>query len=352
MRLDLGYSLFAFVNRFVPLAQQGTDELNLYERISFSFREGPNAFPIYVGILILGVSLIAFYGVLKLVEYYSSAEEETKRTYSILESIQSNLKLSDKQDRYLGALIEKFKDRSHYEPEVSTDYLQEYLFFILQNLTYAPKRQIRRKTHYVPDFRVGDELSLMFEVSEDSYTTLEAEILDQTEERVTIRKPHDELADGLSENRTVESTYQKGDLTLRGEAKVTRVTEDELVIDFRDGMHFEEKRTYDRISLDGLDSQLIVQEWEGKTYRFDAELTDISIGGARLNLPGKDDRLHRNMRGRVQFELPDEGEFDLEIIVIHLEEVDGATRVGVEFVDPGMANRNFLHEFVDEHKTE
>lgn len=59
--IDLAYYPLVFLSRIVPYAQQEGGELNLYQRISRSFREGPDAYPIYVGILVLGGSLIVFW---------------------------------------------------------------------------------------------------------------------------------------------------------------------------------------------------------------------------------------------------------------------------------------------------
>lgn len=336
--------------RYVPIPSLQEEELNLYERISYSFRQGPDPRPIYIGAIILILFLILSYVALRLFEYLSVYEDQAPRQYSILEAIQSNLKLSKKQDHYLEALIEKFKDQSSYEPEVSTEYLEKFLSFILQDLSYEPKRIIRRKKGYLPDLNAEDTFDLMFEVDEDSYTTVHVEVLSQDESHVTVHKPDEREDLSFQENEDVEIAYHKGNLTLRGDGEILAVTDDHLLVDLKGGLHFEEKRTYDRVEVDPIPCQLLVQEWEGDQLQFDGVLKDLSVEGARVLIDGSDERLHTNMRGRIHFELPNEREMDLEIVLIHLEEADGPTSVGLEFNQPGMQNRNVIHEFLENIK--
>ena len=336
--------------RYLPIPSLQEEELNLYERISYSFRQGPDARPIYIGAIILILFLILSYVALRLFEYFSVTEKQAPREYSILEAIQSNLELSQKQDHYLEALIEKFKDQSSYEPEVSTEYLEKFLFFTLQDLSYEPKRTIRRKKGYLPDLDPGDTLDLMFEAGEDSYTTIHVEVRSQDEGHVTVEKPAERENRSFQENDDVEIAYHKGNLTLRGDGEILAVTDDHLLIDLKGGLHFEEKRTYDRVDVDSIPCQLLVQEWEGDQLQFDGVLKDLSVEGARVLIDGSNNRLHTNMRGRIHFELPGDREMDLEIVLIHLEEVDGATSIGLEFNQPGMRNRNLLHEFLEKIK--
>lgn len=329
----------------VPLSQQ--EELNLYERISYSFNQGPDPQPIYIGAIILIAFLILSYVALRLFEYLTVTEDTEPREYSILEAIQSNLELSDKQDRYLKALIEKFKDQSSYEPEVSTEYLENFLLFVLQDLSYEPKRTIRRKKDYVPDLNKGDSLDLMLEVLEESFTTLRVDVLNQEGTHVTIQKPSGRENLSFDEYQEVEVAYQKGNLTLRGSGKIISVTDEKLLLDLEGGLHFEEKRTYDRVNVDSLPCQLLLQEWEGDQLRFDGVLKDLSVEGGRILINESDSRLHRNMRGRIQFELPGDREIDLEIVVIHIEISGDSTTVGVEFNQPGTQNRNLIHDYLE-----
>ncbi len=340
--------LFFTRNFPVPILQD--DELNLYERVSYSFNQGPDPRPIYIGAIILIVLLILSYVSLRLFEYLTPSTDTEPREYSILEAIQSNLELSDKQQRYLRALIEKFKDQSSYEPEVSTEYLEEFLFFALQDLSYKPKRTIRRKKGYVPDLDSGDSLDLMFEVSDRNYTTVHVDVLNQEDNHVSLQKPTQREDLSLEKNKDVEVTFQKGKLNLRGTAKILSVTDDQVLIDLQGGLHFEEKRTYDRVDVSSIPCQLLVQEWQGDQIKFDGVLKDLSVEGARIRFDGTDSRLHRNMRGRIHFELPEGREMDLEIVLIHIEVSGDTTSVGIEFNQPGMQNRNLLHEFLDKVK--
>jgi hypothetical protein len=338
------------VGGLLPLAQQGSNETTFWKQLSGSFRQGPDATPIYIGIVVLILALVGAYFLLQFFSSFGTTKTKRKK-YNILESIQSNLKLSDRQERYLKALIEKFKNRASYEPEISTEYLEDFLFFAVQNLTYAPKRSIRRKTHYVPDFTINESIDIMVKIDDETYTTLESDILGQNDDTVTIKRPFGEYADELSEGQSVDVAYKEGELTLRGPARIKTITDDQAKLELSRGMHFEEQRTYDRVPLQKTTCQLILQEWEGKTIRVEGILQDISVGGAKLLVDQLNSRIHRNMRGRMQFEL-NAKEMDLEVVVIHVEDENDPPTLGVEFMEPGMRNRNLLHEFVSDKSDE
>lgn len=335
----------------VPVAQLLPQDGSFYEQLSSSFRQGLDPGPVYVGIIVLTSLMILLYVFLRLMSGLFSGSAPKKKKFNILESIQSNLRLSDKQERYLDALIEKFKNRASYEPEVSTDYMRDFLFYAIQNLTYAPKRKIRRKTHYVPDFEIGSTLDLMLQVEEDTYTTLRAEIVEQDEEIVNIKKPSATEVPEFHQDQSIDTAYNKGDLILRGEARIKAISDGNLALEYPLGMHFEEQRTYDRVKVNDLDCQLILQEWEGETIRVEGTVTDLSVGGAKIHVPIKDNRIIENMRGRVQFKNEQSLNIDLEIVVIHREHDEDGYSLGVEFIDPGMTNRNLLEQFLTDRKS-
>jgi len=336
----------------LPVSQQGNGELTFYEQFSRAFSRGLAPGPVYAWILGLLIMLVAVYWLLRLLSYLSHTSETTQKQYSILESIESNLKLSDRQQRYLKALIEKFKDRSTYEPEVSTEYLRDFLFFSIQNLAHAPKRSIRRKTHYVPEFKADHNVDVMVQLDDETYTTLQTDVLDQDEEKVRLTIPSDaSRSDELRQGLMVNLAYKKGDLTLRGEAEIVSRDNRVLTLDLHRGMHFEEKRTYDRVEVEQIPCQLILQEWEGQTLRYEGFLNDLSVGGARVVLPDSDTRIDHNMRGRVQFEVNSSDELDLEVMVIHSEMNEPPYTVGLEFLDPGMVNRNNIHNYIQKRQS-
>lgn len=344
----------AITSTFGPVfAQQGGNEQTFYERLSSSFRQGPDPMPIYIGGIILIIVLILGYWLLRMYTDFLAPREKTDRKVSILDAIKQNIKLSNKQERYLQALIEKYQDKHPYDPEVKTEYLENFLFFALQSLTHAPDRAIRRKTHYVPEFDEEDSLEIMFKTDDTSYTTEKCQILEQNEDDVVIQKPNDTTAGQFREGREVSAAYHKGELTLRGSGEIRHSMDEKVLLHFPEGLHFEEHRTYDRVEVEDLACQLILQEFEGEAIYLEGEFEDISIGGARVMVDRVDDRVHENIRGRLQFALADDRELDFQVSVVYLDVgvEEGTMEMGLQFIEPGLANREHLHDYIESKKS-
>lgn len=340
-------------NALMIFAQQN-NELNLYQRVSRSFKQGPDPTPIYIGGIVLIIVLILMYWILRMYTDFLARDQSKSKKVSILEGIQQNIKLSQKQEKYLLALIEKFQDKHPYDPEIKTEYLEKFLFFALQSLTHAPDRAIRRKTHYVPTFETDDVLEVMFKTDDTHYTTEKCEIVEQDEGNVVIMQPGNVGASQFREGREIATAYHKGELTLRGHAEIRHVMDEKILLNFPEGMHFEEHRTYDRVDVTDLPCQLILQEFEGESIHLKGDFLDISIGGARVEVHEIDDRVHENIRGRLQFELEGGRELDIQVSVVFLEaEVDtGTMELGLQFLEPGLANREYIHDFVEKKQSE
>lgn len=333
-----------------PLAQQNND-LNVYERISQSFNQGYDPTPIYIGFIVLVIALVLAYWILRMYTDFLAPGEQKSEKIGILQAIRQNIKLSNKQEKYLKALIEKYQDKHPYEPEVKTEYLENFLFFALQSLTHAPDRAIRRKTHYVPEFDRDDEMDVMFKTNDTHYVTKRCEVIEQEEDNVVIAMPDDIDSSEFREGRSVATAYHKGDLTLWGEAEIKHLMEDKILLNFPEGMHFEEHRTYDRVSVHDLECDLILQEFEGEAVHLEGRFIDLSIGGARVEVRSFDERVHENIRGRVQFEL-DGREIDMQVSLVYLDADEDAEtmEMGLQFLEPGLSNRQHIHDFVDRKK--
>ncbi|MFB6346544.1 MAG: hypothetical protein ABEK50_12360, partial [bacterium] len=300
-------------------AQQDPEDLNPYQRIARSFREGPDPRPIYVGAIVLIIFLVIAYWILRMYTDFLAESESKGSTVGILEGIQKNIKLSNKQERYLKALIEKFQDKHRYDPEIKTEYLEQFLFFAIQSLTHAPDRAIRRKTHYVPTFEENDTLEVMFKIGDTTYTTEICKIVEQSDDSVAITKPEDVDLTELREGRQISCAYHEGELTLRGQAEIRHIMDEKILLVFPEGMHFEEHRTYDRVDVDEIPCQVILQEFEGEAIKLNGIILDLSVGGAQIKVQDYNEKIHENMRGSLQFK-PEEGyELDLDIALVHLE---------------------------------
>lgn len=335
---------------FGPIAQQN-DDLNVYQRISRSFNQGPDPTPIYIGFIVLVIVLVLSYWVLRMYTDFLAPGEQKSEKVGILEAIRQNIKLSNKQEKYLRALIEKYQDKHPYDPEVKTEYLEKFLFYALQSLTHAPDRAIRRKTHYVPKFETEDELDVMFKTNDTHYATERCSVVEQDGDNVVIEMPEDIDSSEFREGRAVSTAFHKGDLTLWGEGEIKHLMEDKILLNFPEGMHFEEHRTYDRVEVHDMECDLILQEFEGEAVHLEGRFLDMSIGGARVKTRSVDERVHENIRGRLQFEL-EERELDIQVSLVYLDiDEDADTmEMGLQFLEPGLANRQHIHDFVERKK--
>lgn len=331
---------------WLALFAQANPEVEFYTRLSRAFRGGLRSVDVYVAIGLFVLVLLALLGLTwAWREFRSPSRKKKGKRMTILDAIRKNVQLTDNQNRYLSALIEKFKNRHPHDPEVSTDYLRTFFRFAVQNLTHAPTQTLRRKTQMVPDLEIGHTMELMVERN-DEYRTLKARIRDQNDEYVRVELPPDARESDLVSGELIPVYYGKGDLHMRGEARVDERDPPNALLSLDQGLHFEEQRTEKRVETANVPSRIHLEQPAGEPFTLRGTMVDVSIGGALVELRDDAGDVEADQRGHIEFDLPVYGAMDLDVFVVHVHDEEEPVQLGLQFMNTNADERETLQDYV------
>ncbi|MFP4686874.1 MAG: flagellar brake protein [bacterium] len=319
-------------------------ELKIFGRIAHSFTG--DRFPIEMLLIYVFVFFLILGGIVGLIWLFNQISGRDQKKITVLEALQENYQLSSSQERYLEALIEKFKNRNPHDPEISSDYMQKFLEYVVQNLTHAPDQTLRRQVHHVPRLEAGQELQIMYR-DDGQYKTQRCEILDQKDKYITLRKPDEEVQ--LSKEQKIEVTYRLEDLHYRGDAEIRTISESELIVFLPQGLRFEEKRVFYRLPLNSLEARLTLQCAKNNTVFLEGTLEDISAEGACMLVEKPEEvKLKKHLRGTLEFDLPGFRTVDIRCEVVRAVEKTESYELGLKFVQLSVVVKeniiNFIHK--------
>lgn len=339
------------LNVLLPVTQQNPPttpgEIAFWEDFTHGFQQSWDATPIIFWSIVLGLAGAGIYGIVKAFEWRSDQTKKEGKQYDVLQALQQNLVLSQSQREYLKALIEKFKNRNPYEPEVSTEYLRKFLEFSVHNLTHSPTQTLRRRIHRTPDFEEGHHVEIMVERSNE-YQTCSFEIKSQDKKYVVLKPTPGEDTD-LQEGDTVEVSYRQDHLYLRGEAEIRQVTDNEIIIYLAEGLHFEEQRSYRRMDTNDIPCDISFRGNGDKKIVTKGTIQDISAEGARVYVDTERGEFHKNMRGTIEFSLPGFSELSLFAEVVRVDDMEeNRQELGIHFTRVSMGDRERIFQFINE----
>jgi c-di-GMP-binding flagellar brake protein YcgR len=347
--------LFGKVDQLIPSIQENPPttpgEIKFWEDFTRGFREGWDPTPILFWTFVFVLAGVGIWGIIKVIEWQSGPSTKKGKKYDVLEALQQNLVLSKSQRQYLEALIEKYKNRNPYEPEVSTEYLREFLEFSIHNLTHSPTQTLRRRIHRTPNFEEGHHVELMVEKS-GGYHTFSFKIESQDEKYVVLKPTPGDDAE-LKEGDNVEITYRQDHLYLRGEAEIRQATDNEVILYLPEGLHFEEQRSYRRMDTNSIPCDLSLRNHEDKKVKTSGTIEDISAEGARVIIGTDRGKCDTNMRGTIEFELPGFSKLSLFAEIVRAEErADESQELGIHFTRVSMGDRERIFQFINQKEKE
>ncbi len=330
--------------RLVPMTQITVGDESPLGRISRGFTS--ERFPVGNVLIYILIFALVLGGIFGLFWLFNQILSPSKKKISVLKALQENYELSASQERYLEALVEKFKNRNPHDPEISNEYLESFLEYVVQNLTHAPDQTLRRQVHHVPTLTEGDDLQIMFQ-EDKQYKTHRCDILDQQDKYITLQKPDEELQ--IKKGQKIEVTYRQEDLHYRGDGEVRSINEKELIVFLPEGLRFEEKRVFYRLPLNSLPGRLTLQGAENKTIFLEGTLEDISAEGACMLVDKPEDtKLKKHLRGSLEFELPNYRTVDIRCEVVRAIEQKEKYELGLKFVQLSVVVKeniiNFIHK--------
>lgn len=331
-----------------PLAQAQDGEVDFWTEFTRSFNQGLDTSALFFWLGILGLFLLGVYGILRVLKWGGDRKPSRHgKKYDVLQALQQNLVLNKSQREYLNALIEKYKNRNPYEPEISTNYLREFLENTVHNLTHSPTQTLRRQIHRTPEFREGNHVELMVE-QDNEYRTCSFEIMNQDHRYLTLSPtPGDEIR--LHEGDDVEISYRKGNLYLRGNAEIRQSTEEEVILFIPSGLHFEEQRSYRRMDTNSIPCKLNLRNNEDKKIVSKGTIEDISAEGAKVFMSTDRGNAQKNMRGTIEFTLPGHSDMSLFIEVVRAQEYTrDEQELGIHFTRMDMGERERIFQFINE----
>lgn len=300
-----------------------------------------------LGVVALVLLLAGIYGI---VWIWRQSQQQKEKQVTILEAFQENYKLSDGQEQYLEALIEKFKNRYKHEPEVATSYLKQCLEYSVKNLTHAPNQTLRRQVHKIPEIDPDEEI-LIISRTNGTFETLSSEILRQKEKYLTIPRPTDLEEYSLEEDKNVEISYSQHHLTYRGRGKIQAITEDEIILYVPDGLHFEQQRVYTRLNVDGVDVKLTLQGNENETIIGEGEMQDISVEGAGVKIE-TESSINKHFQGTLAFKLPEQEQMEIRVEVVRVNQNGSKYNLGLKFIQLELSTREHLARFIKRKQAE
>jgi len=331
-----------------PLAQAQDGEAAFWAEFTRSFNEGLDTSALFFWLGIVALFIMGTYGILRALEWGGDRKPSRRgKKYDVLQALQQNLVLNKSQKEYLNALIEKYKNRNPYEPEISTNYLREFLESTIHNLTHSPTQTLRRQIHRTPDFREGDHVELMVE-QDNEYRTCSYEITDQDNKYVILSPtPGDDIS--LHEGDDIEISYRKGNLYLRGNAEIRQATENEVILFIPSGLHFEEQRRYRRMDTNSIPCKLNLRNDENKKIVTKGTIEDISAEGALVFMSTDRGIAKKNMRGTIEFTLPGHSEISLFAEVVRAKEYTrDEQELGIHFTRMDMGERERIFQFIND----
>lgn len=314
-------------------------------QIARGFAEGrTSSIKIALGILTLVLIIGGISGVVWLLTQYQRKKE---KKLTILEAFQQNYKLSDGQEQYLEALIERFKNNYVHEPEVASGYLENFLEYIVKNLTHAPDQTLRRQVHEIPDLEPDEEI-LVILPRENTYRAVKSTV-DRQKDRYLTLPARPQLIDlEPDEEDRVEICIQKGHLTYRGRGKIQAITSDEVIIHLPEGLHFEQQRVYTRVQVDNVEASLTLESGDGETFTARGLVQDLSVEGACLAIDAADS-VERHQQGTVKFQLPGQDEIEARVEVVRANESSADCKLGLKFIHLELETREEIARFIKEH---
>ncbi|MGM0381180.1 MAG: flagellar brake protein [bacterium] len=334
---------------FLQLTAQAEPQTSPYGRIGQAFTEGRWQMmgPLVYGLLVLFGLIFGTYG---LYWVWNQLTGEKKKKITVLEALQENYELSSSQNRYLDALVEKFKNRNPHDPEISNDYLLNFLKYTVQNLTHAPDQRLRRQVHHVPELKAGDIMQVMINIDQE-FRTHTCKIIEQNKKYIHLTFSEDRPP--LEKGKQVEVSYRQEDLYFRGKGKIENVLEDKIIIHLPDGLHFEEKRTFFRLPVDSLPCKLTLKDSGDNTAVLKGEMEDISAEGACVLIDETDKiDLEQHLRGTIEFELPGFREVNIRVEIARTQDKGNQLELGMKFTRIGMAVRERIIQFIHNRQPE
>ncbi len=347
---EIIFNLNQIVTAWFPNPGMNSEQSSALRQIGEGFQMGrTDPRHVLLGIVTMLLILGGIAGIIWLLNQYRKKKE---KKLTILEAYQNNYRLSDGQQQYLEALIERFKNNYVHNPEVATSYLKQFLEYSVKNLTHAPSQTLRRQVHKIPNIEPDEEILVILGDNE-KFETLTTTVLRQKDRYLTIpTSPEVENLD-LNEGQSVEISSQQGHLHYRGRGKIQAVTEEETIFHVPDGMHFDQQRVYTRVSVDDddIEAKLCVQCPDDETIAISAELKDISVEGARLLADKSAAEISKHNQGTLEFELPDSDIISVRIEVVRAQKENGKIDLGLKFTNLSLDTREHISRFVKQ-KTE
>ncbi len=276
-------------------------------------------------LFLLLILLITGFTILAGMKYYRKKWQRI----GLLETLKNNYPLKENQEKYLEALVERFKNSHPHDPEVATEYLEKFLIYTIQQISQGPDQRLRRGIHAVPNLN-GEEEIFLVKSSGEGYKSLPADLTEQKDRYLTLRmesKPKKQL----TENETVEISVKKDGLIYRGKAKIRSFSGRELIIHLPQGLHFEQDRDYQRVEVNNLTSWFTVQLESGDTVTRRGYMVDLSIAGCRLKIPGELE-FKRYQHGILEFQLPDTAKLETRAEIERIKKPGGETELGLNFI--------------------
>jgi len=331
-----------------PVSQQNTPtspgEREFWGEFVQSFNEPLDPTPILIGGTALVLLLAGIYGIYKVIQWQFGLTK--KKRYNVFEALQRNLMLSSSQKQYLEALIERYKNQNAYEPEISTEYLREFLEFTIRNLTESPTQRLRRRVFEVSTVEEGHHVELMIKQNNE-FETCSFEIAKQNDDLVSLR-PSPGVEVELQAGDEVELSYRLEDSYLRGKARIEQSSEDEVTITIPDGLHSEELRSYRRMDTNSVPCKLSLRSEDGTQIVTSGTIEDISGEGAQVFTRSQRTNIRENMRGTLEFSLPGFSEMSLFAEVVRSEKItDEEQELGLHFTRVSMGDRERIFQFIN-----
>ncbi|GEM_PF-5657061 len=336
-------AVYQIANRWLLTPTMDSRQPSAFRQIGEGFQVGrPDPRHVLLGIFTMLLILGGIAGIIWLLNQYRRKKE---KKLTILEAYQNNYRLSDGQQRYLEALVERFKNNYVHNPEVSTNYLKQFLEYTVKNLTHAPSQTLRRQVHKIPNIEPDEEI-LVIIGSGEKFETLTTKVLRQKDRYVTIASSPEVENLELSEGQSVEISSKQGYLHYRGRGKIQAITEEEIIFHVPDGMHFEQQRVYTRVPVNDLEANLCLQCRDDDTATLSGELKDISVEGARLIVDKTADKVSKHQQGTLEFELPGSEMMSVRIEVVRVQRENGSIDLGLKFTGLNLETREHIAQFV------
>ncbi len=336
--------LYVFFSKFTLRAQSPPGEGTFWKTLShdFQYRRTGNI-EIMLSLITLGLILSGLYGIFWI---WKQSHKRREKELTMLEAFQENYKLSEGQEQYLEALIERFKNKYTHDPEVATSYLKQFLEYTVKNLTHAPNQTLRRQVHKIPDIEPDDEI-LIITRDNGKFETLTSEILRQKERYLTLPLPPQVEKYSLEEDQKIEISYNQRHLTYRGRGKIQAITEDEIILYLPDGLHFEQERVYTRLKVEDIDVELTLQNNSGETIIARGKMHDISVEGAGVKI-STEEEINKHLQGTLEFQLPEQKEMETRVEVARVNEHPDGYNLGLKFIQLELTTREHLARFIKE----